>query len=225
MSSRPFVHSYSAGKLFDQCNHRFHEDRVLRRFPFVQSPEAKEGDRIHKLFEEFVRDGTPFPKADTHLLPLGEAMRDKPGTKLVEQKWGLRKDWSPCGYFDDDVYYRYRNDYAAIHKSRAVLLDIKTGKDKYPDTDQLLEGAVILMQHYEQVQEVVSGLVFTKTERLVPANFSRDYLGDYLDQMTEKYGEIDVTMAQGIYPKKSGPLCPWCPVTECEFWRPKPERK
>lgn len=227
MSKRPFVHSYSAGKAYEQCPQLFLQDRVQRRFPFVQSPEAKRGDEIHNALADGIKHGKPIPAKfkgeDLHLLV--EAARNRVGLHLVEQKWALTKSFEPTGYYDDDAYYRYRNDYASITKQKAVIIDWKTGKDKYPDVAQLAEGAVVLMVHYPEVETVVSGLVFTATGKMVPATYTRGDLPMLIDQMAEKYAEIDRAMAEEDYPLQDGPLCPWCPVTDCPNWRPKPVRK
>lgn len=223
--NKPFVHSYSAGKQYEQCPQRFYQDRVLRKFPFVQSPEAAEGDRVHAALERAVRDNAPLPAEYRSLKSIVAAVRGRPGKHLVEQKWALRRDFEPTGYFAGDAYYRYRNDFASVDGDKAVCLDYKTGSDKYPDTEQLLEGAVVLMQHFPEVNTVSCGLVFTKTGKLVPETFDRQTLPRLLDKMAEKYATIDAAIDRHDYPRKSGPLCPWCPVTDCEFWRPKPEKR
>lgn len=225
--NKPFVHSYSAGKQYDQCPHRFHQDRVLRRFPFVQSEEAAEGDRIHDALAKNIGEGVALPKKYRWLRKIATAATQRPGQNLVEQKWGLTKRFTPTGYYGADVYYRYRNDYVNIcpDGTTAALLDWKTGSDKYPDEDQLVEGAVTLMSHYPKIEVVAAALVFTKTTKFLPSTYSRNHLDDYVETMASKYAEIDAALAAEEYPKKPGPLCPWCPVTECEFWRPKPERR
>lgn len=227
MSRRPFVHSYSAGKAYDQCPQLFLQDRVERKFPFVQSPEAKLGDEIHDAIANAVENNAPIPKhlAKYRLGPLVAAARGRPGEHFVEQKWALTKSFEATGYFDADAYYRYRNDYAAVHEGTAVLLDWKTGKDKYPDVDQLAEGAVVMMVHRPDVDRVTSGLVFTATGKLVPEVYTRGDLPMLIDRMAAKYAEIDRAMAEQDFPLQDGPLCPWCPVTDCPNWRPKPVRK
>lgn len=224
MTTKPFVHSYSAGKMFEQCPHRFHEDRVLRRFPFVQGPEAKEGDEIHKAFELNIARNKPFARKYKDMEAIAQAAKDKPGVKLVEAKWGLTKQFKPCGYFDDKAYYRYKNDYIAIDKSKAVLLDWKTGKDSYPDIEQLVEGAVCAFQHFPEIETVEAALVFVKAGTIQRRTYVREDLDDYIDAMAWKYGEIDAALKANDYPKTPTALCPWCPVTECEFWKPKPNK-
>ena len=43
--------SFTAIKAFEQCPQRFYQERVLKKFPYEQSEEAKRGDMIHKAFE------------------------------------------------------------------------------------------------------------------------------------------------------------------------------
>ena len=221
MTTKPFVHSYSAGKMFEQCPHRFHEDRVLRRFPFVQGPEAKEGDEIHKAMERYIKHETAFPRRYEYLEPIAVEAHAMPGVKQVESKWGLTKQFTPCGYFDDEVYYRYRNDFVTVEENAATLIDWKTGKASYPDIDQLVEGAVCLMLHNPDVDEVKAALVFMKHDVVEVRHYTREFLDDYVDDMAAKYAEIDAVMKEGEYEKTPSALCPWCPVEECEFWTPR----
>lgn len=222
--TKPFVHSYSAGKQFEQCHFRFYQDRVLRKYPFVQGPEAKEGDEIHSAFEKYFKYELDFPKKHAEFQIIAERLKRKHGETQVESKWGLRKDFSPCGYFDNDVYYRYRNDYLRVMDNKAVLIDWKTGKAGYPDIDQLVEGAICVFQHYPDVENITAALMFIRHNVTELRTYERQYLDDYVDAMAYKYAEVDAVMKRGVYEKQQGPLCPWCPVTDCEFWS-EPKKK
>jgi hypothetical protein len=99
-----------------------------------------------------------------------------------------------------------------------------TGKDSYPDVDQLLENAVAVFAHYPDVQRVKARLVFVDHDTSVPAEFDREYLEDYQDQIMADCAEIDLALLNEDFPRKKSPLCPWCPVTDCPNWSP-PRKK
>lgn len=221
-----FVHSFSATKKFKQCADLFHKDRVLRLYPFVQGEAAKRGDAVHLAMANFISRSILMPPELEGLLELAKAVKAAPGKKFVEQKLGVTKDFRPCEYFDDEVYSRCVIDYLRIEPcgTVAVVLDWKTGKDSYPDVDQLLENAVTVFAHYPEVQRIKARLVFVDHDTSVPAEFDREYLSDYQDQMMADCAEIDLAMANEDYPLKKGPLCPWCPVTDCPNWTP-PRKK
>ena len=220
-----FVHSFSARKKYKQCPDLFHKDRVLRLYPFVQGPEAKRGDDVHRHLAGFIGKAITIPeKYREQLMPVATAAKNRPGKKYVEQKLGLRKDGSACGYFDEKVYTRCIVDYLCIDGEVAYVWDWKTGKDGYPDVDQLVENAVAVFAHHPQVKVVKALLVFVDHGTTADAEFDREYLSDYLDQVLGECAEIDEVMEAGEYGLTPGPLCPWCPVTDCKFWSP-PRKK
>ncbi len=221
-----FVHSFSARKKFRQCPDLFHKDRVQRLYPFVQGPEAKRGDAVHAALAGFIGRSIIIHDSMAELRPIAEAAKKRPGRKLVEQRLGIRKDGTACDYFADDVYSRGIIDYLNLWPDGATasVWDWKTGKDSYPDIDQLVDNAICVFAHYPTVDYIKAALVFVDHGTIVPAEFSREYLADYQDQVLAECAEIDVAMERGVFPLQKGPLCPWCPVTDCKNWSP-PRKK
>lgn len=225
---KKFVHSFSATKKFKQCRRIFHLDRVERRFPFVKGEAAKRGDEIHDALANFIGKSIVIPKKHRELLQeYAVALKSRPGKKHVETKLGVRKDFTPCGYFDADVYMRVIIDYVNVSPDglKILVVDHKTGKDGYPDVDQLRDNAVVLFAHFPEAEEVHGLLAFLDHDTNAPAEFHREFLEDYQNQVLEDCAEIDVALATGDFPPTKGPLCPWCPHTKCEFWSPPPNRK
>lgn len=224
---KPFVHSFSAKKVFNQCPEKFHQDRVLRRFPFVQGPEAKEGDRLHRLLAEAFNRKALITGEDGKLLtPIVNKLRRSGDTLKAEIKFGIDKRGEACGYFGADVYYRVIVDLLRVSKdgSEAWIYDWKFGKDNYPDTDQLVENAICVFAAMPDVQTIHAKLVWPKTGKVESLSFSREYLDEYKEDLFGELSSIDAVMVDGLYSKIPGPLCPWCPIEECEFWRPKPNK-
>lgn len=220
---KKFVHSFSATKKFLQCPRIFYEDRVLRKFPFVKGAAAIRGDEIHLALANFIGKSIVIPEQYRELLEgVARAAKAKPGKKLVEYKVGVRKDFSPCGFFDEGVYTRCIIDYVNISPDgeTVTVIDWKTGKDGYPDVDQLRDNAVVLFAHYPKAQVVKGLLAFLDHDTNAPAEFHRDYLSDYQDQVMEICSEIDLALVNKDFPYQPGPLCPWCPKTDCKHWSP-----
>lgn len=90
--------SFTAIKSFEQCPQRFYQEKVLKKFPFVQSPQAKRGDIIHKEFENFIKDNVPLTLPDPNNDDLGlakpfeqwvQSIAKRTGTKHVEFKMAM----------------------------------------------------------------------------------------------------------------------------------------
>jgi hypothetical protein len=220
--------SYSSIKTFEQCPKKYFHLKVVKDVKDNPGPEAVYGTEVHLAAEEFIRDGKPVPDKYGFILPVVERLAKFPGEKRVEMKLGLRKqgnEFSPCSFFDKEVWYRGIIDLLIVNGERAHLLDYKTGKNaKYADMKQLdlMAGAVFV--HYPEVQEIKSGLLYVVSNEFPKKTHVREKLNEYLSVFDEQLGRLDDAMENGVFNPKSGPLCGWCPVVECAHWKPKRKR-
>jgi hypothetical protein len=220
--------SYSSIKTFEQCPKKYFHLKVVKDVKDNPGPEAVYGTEVHLAAEEFIRDGKPVPDKYGFILPVVERLAKFPGEKRVEMKLGLRKEgneFSPCSFFDKEVWYRGIIDLLIVNGERAHLLDYKTGKNaKYADMKQLdlMAGAVFV--HYPEVQEIKSGLLYVVSNEFPKKTHVREKLSEYLSVFDEQLGRLDDAMENGVFNPKSGPLCGWCPVIECAHWKPKRKR-
>jgi hypothetical protein len=220
--------SYSSIKTFEQCPKKYFHLKVVKDVKDNPGPEAVYGTEVHLAAEEFIRDGKPVPDKYGFILPVVERLAKFPGEKRVEMKLGLRKEgneFSPCSFFDKEVWYRGIIDLLIVNGERAHLLDYKTGKNaKYADMKQLdlMAGAVFV--HYPEVQEIKSGLLYVVSNEFPKKTHTREKLSEYLSVFDEQLERLDDAMENGVFNPKSGPLCGWCPVVECAHWKPKRKR-
>jgi hypothetical protein len=220
--------SYSSIKTFEQCPKKYFHLKVVKDVKDNPGPEAVYGTEVHLAAEEFIRDGKPVPDKYGFILPVVERLAKFPGEKRVEMKLGIRKEgneFSPCSFFDKEVWYRGIIDLLIVNGERAHLLDYKTGKNaKYADMKQLdlMAGAVFV--HYPEVQEIKSGLLYVVSNEFPKKTHVREKLNEYLSVFDEQLGRLDDAMENGVFNPKSGPLCGWCPVVECAHWKPKRKR-
>ena len=54
--------SHSALKDFEGCPRRYHEVKVLNKYPFQETEATHYGKEFHTAAELYIRDGTPLPK-------------------------------------------------------------------------------------------------------------------------------------------------------------------
>ena len=125
---KPKPWSHTALEQFKNCPRQYHAERVEKRFPYVEGPEAAYGNRVHKDFEDRILIGKPLPAdVQSHELYLSRLI-ELPGIGEAEQKIALNTRGQPCGYWDADVWYRGKVDYLKINGDMARVYDWKTGK-------------------------------------------------------------------------------------------------
>ena len=123
--------SYSGLKDFEGCARRYHEVKVLKRYPFRDTPQTLYGKDVHKAIEDYGRHGTPLPAAFAQYRPVVDAILAKPGRKLFEYEMGVTSDLRPCGFKDENVWVRGIADFVSIDDENltAWVVDWKTGNN------------------------------------------------------------------------------------------------
>lgn len=214
--------SYSSISTFKQCPKKYYHLRVAKDVKDEPGEAADYGTAVHLAAEEYIRDGKPIPEKFAFIRPVVEQLAALPGEKHAELKLGMRKDGSACGFFDKDVWWRGIADLLIIDGHRAWCVDYKTGKSaRYADTKQLdlLAGAVF--SHFPHVSKIKSSLVFVVSNELVAKTHKITERSAYLSVFNEELDQLEAAMDSGVFNPKSGPLCGWCPVTDCAHWKPR----
>ncbi len=214
--------SYSSIKTFEQCPKKYFHLKVAKDVKDEPGEAADYGTAVHLAAEEFIRDGKPIPEKFAYIRPVVERLAAIPGDKHAELKLGIRKDFSPCGFFDKDVWWRGIADLLIINGHKAHCVDYKTGKSaKYADLKQLdlLAGAVF--SHFPEVTVVKSALAFVVSGDFIPKTHMRVEKRTYLSVFDTQLEQLDAAMENGVFNAKTGPLCGWCPVESCEHWKPR----
>lgn len=214
--------SYSSIKTFDQCPKKYFHLKVAKDIKDEPGEAADYGTAVHLAAEEYIRDGKPIPDKFAYIRPVVERLEALPGEKHAELKLGLTRDFEPCGFFDKDVWWRGIADLLVIDGHRAWCVDYKTGKSaRYADTKQLdlLAGAVF--SHFPHVMTIKSSLIFVVSGELVAKKHIITERSEYLSVFNDELARLDAAMENGVWNAKSSGLCPWCPVTSCENWRPR----
>jgi hypothetical protein len=213
------AHSYSSVKDYEGCARRYHEVRILKKFKSKDTEATLYGTAVHKAFEDYIKDGTPLPANFAHYKPFVEPLAAHPGDIRCEERMAIRVDFSPCGFFDTDVWFRGIPDYLAISKSgkTALVGDYKTGKSsRYADTAQLELMAAMVMLHHPTVQKVKGALLFVVVGDIIKAEYTRTQLPEILSKWAGRAGAIEKAVDVGVWNPRSSALCKFCPVSTCE---------
>lgn len=214
------AHSYSSLKAFETCARQYHEVRVLKLHPYVESEEQRYGNRLHKAAELYVKHGTPLTPEFEFIKPLLDTLIAKAGAKMPEQELCVTPKLHPTGWWDADGYLRGKVDLVVLQPERrhAYVVDYKTGKDKYIDTDQLDICALLLFQHYEWLDVVSSGLLYVGANTFHRHTTRREDAARLWQQYRERLAAIDGAHESGVWnPKRSGLCKKHCPCTGCEY--------
>lgn len=213
------AHSYSAIKDFEGCPRRYHEVRILKKFKSKDTEATLYGTAVHKAFEDFIKDGVELPASFEAYRKFVEPLATLDADIRCEEKMGIRADFTPCGFFDKDVWFRGIPDYLAISRSGKVarVADYKTGKSsRYADTAQLELMAAMVFIHHPQVEKVKGALLFVVVGDIIKAEYTRAQLPEILSKWAGRASAIESALEVGVWNARSSALCKFCPVSSCE---------
>lgn len=213
------AHSYSSIKDFEGCPRRYHEVRILKKFKSKDTEATLYGTAVHKAFEDFIKDGAPLPATFENYKPFVEPLAAADADIYCEERMAIRADFSPCGFFDKDVWFRGIPDYLAISRNGEVarVADYKTGKSsRFADTAQLELMAAMVMLHHPKVNKVKGALLFVVVGDVIKAEYTRDQLPEILSKWAGRASAIERTVEVNVWNARSSALCKFCPVASCE---------
>lgn len=212
--------SYSSINLFKQCPRKYYHLRIAKD---VVEPEAEHliyGNAVHKALEDYGRLKTPIPEKFSYIKPYIDALLGIEGDKYFEHKMGLRSDHSPCGFFDNGVWWRGIADFLLVRDNgTALLIDYKTGKNaKYADTQQLELLSLAVFSHFPEVNEIDAGLLFVVSKDLLTVEVRRDDAEKLWKPWIKVVDKLDEVAANDTWNPAPNFTCrKHCPVVHCEY--------
>lgn len=217
MSIAPW--SFSKAKAFEQCPKQFYHEKILKQYPVEETDAMRYGTEFHKACEDYIKSEAPLPKKFDFIQQTLDALNEKRGIKMCEQKLGLTADLEPCGFFDKRVWFRGIADLVIIDVLTGVawVIDYKTGKSlKYADKGQLELMALIVFKHYPQITRVKAGLLFVIAKGLVKEEYEIDSESNLWEKWLGIYGRMEKAFESDVWnPRPSGLCKRHCPVLEC----------
>ena len=119
------AHSYSSIKDFENCPRKYNMTRVLKLYKSGETEATMYGTAVHKALEDHLMLGQPMPEAYKQFQGYVDIIAKAKGTVQCELKMAIRKDFTPCGFFDADVWFRGIPDVLVTNKRTARLADWK----------------------------------------------------------------------------------------------------
>lgn len=235
---KPLAWSHSALSDFINCPRAYFHKRVAKDVEDPPNDAGLAGDFVHKAFEAYLRDGTPLPSEypeDIREWPTGikppsayadylDALKGSSGEMHVECKYAINEKMEPCDFFAEDVWCRGILDVLHIDGDRARILDHKTGKRKQ-DTRQLKLNSLLLFIHHPEVNTIKTGYAWLKDNAIDVETYTREEEATLWQEFAPDLVRYRTAYRQEMFVPKTSGLCNgWCPVTKCEFWKPKRSR-
>ena len=220
MSIAPW--SFSKIKSFEQCPKKFYHLKVAKDYKEPETEAMLYGTAVHLAAEEYVRDGKPLPPEYMYIKAPIDALCAKQGEKICELEMGLTADLEPCGFFDDDCWYRGIADLVIVDRENklAWVIDYKTGKNAaYADTKQLDLLAGATFTHFPEVETVKSALLYVVSNDFIRKKHTADLRKSYLSVFDEELDRLEVALEEDVWNAVESGLCGFCPVTSCEHNR------
>lgn len=214
--------SFSAIKTFENCPFKFRHTTksVGGRYLFQPTEASEKGDRMHKAFESFIKEGKALPPEFSHHAYFMQKLADIPGDKTCEHRMALNWKQEQVDYFKGkDIWLRGQYDLMIRPTpATAIMIDYKTGSDKYPDLEQLQCMSMMAFHYFPDLQEVKGTLIFVeKNYKTYKETFSRAKMQSYIDKWKQRAIPVIQALNTNQWQPKENPLCGWCPVVECPF--------
>lgn len=213
--------SFSGLKQYINCPKQYHEVKVLQNYSVSVTEQMRYGTEVHKALEDYVRDGTALAENYKRFGPIVDALLEAPGTRHAELELALTKDKLPCDFRAPDYWVRGIIDLLILDGHRAYIIDYKTGSAKYPDPKQLKLMALMTFAHFPQVNHIKAGLLFLLHDVFIDEAYRREDIDTLWSAFALDVSRLEMAYEDNRWPANPTPLCGWCPVTACEFHKPR----
>jgi len=214
-----FTWSFSSLKEYQQCPRKYHEIKVLKNYKFQDTPQTIYGKEVHTALEHYVRDGVELAKNYLRFKKMVDKLIDIPGDKYCEYEMGLNKEKEACDFDDPNRWVRGIVDLLIVDGEHAFIIDYKTGSNKYPDPKQLRLMALMTFAHFPKVKHIKAGLLFLMHDTFVQEKYERDDIDNSWEKFKTPLQRLSMSYQNDTWMPNPTPLCGWCPVTTCEFYK------
>jgi len=224
--------SFSRLSTFESCPQKFDYLYVTKSVKDTDSSYTLYGSRVHEALEAYGRAlAERAPPSEIEALeekytddiarhfPLIKRIVRQPGKHLFEHQMSIRRDKTPCGWFDGDVWIRGIADVLVINGDKAWCGDHKTGKKK-DNPVQLQLFAALVFACFPEVQEVKTSFIWLASGELTNAVYTRDRAPVLWESLEPRFNKVQDAVDVGVFKAKPSGLCRFCPAQDiCESAR------
>jgi CRISPR/Cas system-associated exonuclease Cas4 (RecB family) len=209
--------SFSKIKAFEQCPKQFYHMKIAKDYTEKETEAMLYGTLFHEAAENFVKDDTPIPEKFKYAEAALTNLKNKPGKKLCEYKLGLTEDLEPCGFFDENVWFRGIADLIILDGDTAWVVDYKTGKSaRYADKGQLELMALATFKHFPEIKKVKAGLLFVIAKALIKDSYDSTAAPIMWKKWLADYARMEKALETDTWNARPSGLCrQHCAVLDC----------
>lgn len=210
--------SHSSMDAFETCPRRYMLTKVKKSVKEPPTEATKHGNAVHDAMAKAIKGEQALPPKYEGYTKYVDMVRRSPGTKTIEEKVALNKDFKQTSFFAKDAWLRVIVDAAIVFDDRAVLLDWKTGKRKM--SDQLALSAAVGFALWPFVKKIETAFVWLPDRKVDKETFAREEAPALWSPIFVKLERMERAHATDTFPPKPSGLCKkWCPVgrANCEF--------
>lgn len=212
---KPLIYSYTFLNLYRNiCPYQAYRRHIKKNLPFIETPEMAFGNKVHTALEMRVGGGKPLPK-DMHQWEKFAAPLYAVKAK-AEMKLGITKEGKPCGFFDDNVWFRGKADVTVINGTAAFLPDYKTGKVR-EDPFELETNAMLVHAKYPHLTKLTGCYIWLgKGGDKMGQPYDLSHTRDTFTYVQRIVADLEEDMRNNDFEKRRGGLCDWCKCDDCE---------
>jgi CRISPR/Cas system-associated exonuclease Cas4 (RecB family) len=215
---------------FEGCPKRWHETKILKKYPWVETEAITWGNQVHEALEKYAKFKTTLPEHLEYIAPVIDELRGNGFILYAELEIAIDKNWEPTDYWNKSgkCMLRGKIDLVAVNPESAIgyIIDWKTGKRK-PDPFQLQVYAAVL-KSVLSLRSIAAAYSWLKTKEsdawvVDDSNFTeiKTDINERIEKMRTAYEQQDL-------PARTSPLCCWCPCLDtCDeaiYYRENKER-
>lgn len=217
---KPLPWSHSTIEKFKTCPKQYYHTKVVKDVVETAGEAAAWGNRLHQAFEVALKDGSILPPELFTYQHYVDQLARFTGDRHVEHKLGVTRDLKPCGFDDAAVWSRGIIDVLIVRGNKAFILDHKSGKVK--PSKQLLLNSLLVFANFPEVDICRTVFYWLQNDTMTVDHHTRSEAPELWASYKADIDMYDYAFEQNIWvPKQSGLCNGWCPVTSCQFWKPK----
>lgn len=208
---KPPIASYTFLSTWLICPHQAFRRYIAKDLPREpQTPQMAWGNEVHEAMQKRLRNKMPLP---TVMVQYEKWCAPLDVTHLEpEMELGVNAIGRPVDFWDKDGFLRGKLDVPILLTTDvAVLLDWKTGNVR-EDPFELEIGALLLQARRPELRKIYGKYVWLKEDR---SGQTHD-VSDTVRTWRRVNDIMDEVKACTQAAKTRGPLCGWCPVTDCQ---------
>lgn len=214
---------FNKGFSFEEVREKVFEWNQLNKPPMDDKEVESIVKSMHKKHLKNLEDN-PEPKLAKNyqrFKGMVDALINIKGEKICEHEMALTYNKEPCEFHDENRWVRGIADLVIIDGADAYVIDYKTGSNKYPDPKQLKLMAIMMFTHFPEVQKIKAGLLFVMKNSFLTEEYHRKDMDKLWKSFEQPLKRLETSYDTDEWKANPTPLCGWCSVDTCEFYKPR----